>query len=150
MRERIVESVVSRGFEHYVELVAEAVGADPDAWACRSESPREAYIAVDRDIHMFPGREVALLWNEESGWAVGVETRSGEDIILLGYLGGDLVPAPSVVAAFTEHFGEKGLPGQWDHPRGSGRSVDESLRRYALTRIPLDEIHVDEIDAAAG
>ncbi|TSD48692.1 hypothetical protein FFI94_022805 [Rhodococcus sp. KBS0724] len=101
----LVDANVGLGFQRYIQSVAEGVGAGIEQWCCRGEHPMEAYIALDREVPRFPGREVALLWEETCGWALAVETRSGEDLIVLGYLGDDAVPAPDAVAAFGASVG---------------------------------------------
>lgn len=73
----LVDATVGLGFERYVQRVAVGVGAGIEQWCCRREHPLEAYIALDRTVPRFPGREVALLWEETCGWALAVETRSG-------------------------------------------------------------------------
>lgn len=100
----LVDATVGLGFERYVQRVAVGVGAGIEQWCCRREHPLEAYIALDRTVPRFPGREVALLWEETCGWALAVETRSGEDLIVLGYLGEHAVPTPDAVADLPRHW----------------------------------------------
>lgn len=47
------------------------------------------------------GRDTALLWDERRGWAFAAETHSGENLLVLAYLGGELVPAPARVHGFV-------------------------------------------------
>ena len=103
----LVDATVGLGFERYVQRVAVGVGAGIEQWCCRREHPLEAYIALDRTVPRFPGREVALLWEETCGWALAVETRSGEDLIVLGYLGEHAVPTPDAVADFAATLGTR-------------------------------------------
>jgi hypothetical protein len=106
----------ARGLRRYVWLVAEACGVGPDGFFLELERPLCAYLAVDGRLSRFPTRDVALWWQEEHGWAAGIESHSGRNIVLLTYLGLDALPAPRVVAHFlTELFAER-FPGQPDPP----------------------------------
>ncbi|WP_311771488.1 DUF6292 family protein [Actinophytocola algeriensis] len=44
---------------------------------------------------------MALLWEERHGWSAAIETHSGEDLLVVAYLGRDVLPAPAVVAAWV-------------------------------------------------
>jgi len=68
------------------------------AWGVRSDAvchvprPRaSAYLALPERLPDFAGREVAVLWDAHHGWGLGVETSSGEDLIMLAYLGEDVL-----------------------------------------------------------
>lgn len=87
---------------HYVSEVAVAVGVGPEACCCSPDTRANAYIAVEHRIPRYAERDVALLWDEENGWAVAVETGCGEDLLVLHYLSDEITPAPDVVAAFLE------------------------------------------------
>jgi hypothetical protein len=68
-------------------------------------------VALEQRLPGFPDRDVALLWNEQHGWSVGVETSCGEDVIVLCYLGTDILPTPRVVARFVaEAFADDDPP----------------------------------------
>jgi len=49
--------------------------------------PVEAYLALDHRLSSHPDRDVALLWDEEHGWALGIETHGGADVTVLSYVG---------------------------------------------------------------
>ncbi|MCJ0902343.1 DUF6292 family protein [Rhodococcus sp. ARC_M6] len=131
----LVDATVGLGFERYVQSVAERVGAGIEQWCCRGNHPMEAYIALDRKLPRFPGREVALLWEETCGWALAVETRSGEDLIVLGYLGEEAVASPEVVAKFgvsVDSSGPRRLRWATDRPLADSDRTARMLREYGL------------------
>ncbi|PPK65457.1 DUF6292 family protein [Actinokineospora auranticolor] len=100
----------SLGFQHpahralraYLHAVAAELGIGPESTTVDDDTPVSGYLAVDLRLPSHPGRDVALLWDERHGWSAAVETHSGEDLIVVGYLGGDTVaPSPARVARFT-------------------------------------------------
>lgn len=95
---------VVRGLRGYVTAVASAIGVGWESCALDLDTPISAYIALDWRLNDFPDRDLALLWDERHGWAVAVETHSGEDLIVLAYLGTDVVVEPTVVVRFLERF----------------------------------------------
>jgi hypothetical protein len=111
--------------------VAVGVGAGIEQWCCRREHPLEAYIALDRTVPRFPGREVALLWEETCGWALAVETRSGEDLIVLGYLGEHAVPTPDAVADFAATLGTRNPHWVMNRPLADSDETARELRSYS-------------------
>lgn len=125
-----------RGLRRYVAMVADAIGAEPGAWCCDRVVPVGAYIALEQQVPRYPGRDIAVVWDEENGWAAAIETGCGEDVIVLGYLGGDLVPPPGVVAEFVSELLADGYPGQPDPPAvrtaDDPDALDELLAEYAL------------------
>lgn len=91
-------------FRAYVESVAAEVGSAAEHCYCSAEK-REAYVVVStRDEKIYPGREVALIWNGDTGWGVAVETHSGEDMLLLGSVSGTPVPTPATVAGLCRRL----------------------------------------------
>jgi hypothetical protein len=93
-------------------LVTEALGYTGHAFHVQLEAPVHAYIPLDERMPAFPGRDVALLWDERHGWCGAIETASGEDLIVLSYLGSDVLPPPRVVAAFALELIAGTGPGQ--------------------------------------
>jgi hypothetical protein len=91
----------ARGLSYYLAATAAELGIGLESSTIDPGSPASAYLALDGELARFPGRELALLWDERYGWAATVETHSGEDLIVLTYLGGDLLPAPAAVARFV-------------------------------------------------
>ncbi|MFI9456654.1 DUF6292 family protein [Amycolatopsis sp. NPDC052450] len=96
------DDVILKGLHRYVSLVIEALGLHGDACCVQLEPIASAYIALERRLPSRPDRDVALLWDERHGWALAVETSSGEDLIVVGYQGLELLPPPRVVATFAE------------------------------------------------
>jgi hypothetical protein len=90
-----------RGLRGYVAAVAAGLGVGFESCAIDATPPAWAYVALDVRVTRFPDRELALLWDERQGWSAAVETHSGEDLVVLTYRGGDLVPKPAEVAAFV-------------------------------------------------
>jgi hypothetical protein len=86
----------------YLADVTTALGIGPESCTVDHDTPVSAYVALDEHLPGYPGRDVALLWDEVHGWAAAVETHSGEDLIVVRYLGGPTVtPAPGKVARFV-------------------------------------------------
>ncbi|WP_410616102.1 DUF6292 family protein [Amycolatopsis sp. lyj-109] len=86
----------------YLHDVTAELGIGLESCTLDHDSPVSAYVALDIRLPHYPGRDVALLWDEVHGWAAAIETHSGEDLIVLRYLGGPTVaPAPRRVARFV-------------------------------------------------
>ncbi len=102
----------SRGLGRYVGLVTETLGYTGHAYDAQIEPPASAYIPLDERIPAFPDRDVALLWDERHGWCGAIETASGEDLIVVSYLGSDVLPPPRVVARFAADLVAGAGPGQ--------------------------------------
>jgi hypothetical protein len=91
----------SRALRGYVDSVANALGVGPESCTVDVDVPASAYVALDWALPGFPDRDLALLWDERHGWSAAVETRSGEDLTVLGHLDGTSVrPPPDTVARF--------------------------------------------------
>jgi hypothetical protein len=88
----------ARGLREYVRLVAVALGLRGQCWLVQLESPANVYLALDERLRLFPACDTALLWDEEHGWSLGVESNPGEKLLVLGYLCEEVLPAPEAVA----------------------------------------------------
>lgn len=95
--------MVERGLRAYVRLVAALVGAGPSAQWCEWADSANAYIALEDRLPDRPTRDLARMWDDERGWAVGMETGSGEDLLILAWYTEDLLPPPATVAEFVRH-----------------------------------------------
>lgn len=85
----------------YLADVTHALGIGLESCTVDHDTPVSAYVALDARLPGYPGRDVALLWDEVHGWAVAVETHSGEDLIVIRYLGGTTVtPPPARITRF--------------------------------------------------
>ncbi|MFJ8913044.1 DUF6292 family protein [Amycolatopsis sp. NPDC102389] len=86
----------------YLAEVTEALGIGLESCTVDLDDPVSAYVALDERLATHPERDVALLWDEAHGWAVAIETHSGEDLIVLRYLGGKSgTPRPAEVVRFV-------------------------------------------------
>ncbi|MEV0074484.1 MULTISPECIES: DUF6292 family protein [unclassified Amycolatopsis] len=86
----------------YLRAVTAELGIGLESCTLDHASPLSAYLALDQRHPAYPNRDFALLWDEERGWAAAVETHSGEDLIVVRYLGGTVAPPPEHVARFAE------------------------------------------------
>ncbi|MGH3861159.1 DUF6292 family protein [Actinokineospora sp.] len=93
-----LDDALARGLREYVRR---ALGLRGNSFYLQAERPASVYLALDGRLPRFPDRDVALLWDEECGWAAAVETHSGEDLIVVAYLGQDVLPTPALVAAWV-------------------------------------------------
>ncbi|QKV73133.1 DUF6292 family protein [Amycolatopsis sp. Hca4] len=133
MSERDGLGAAARGLRQY--LLAVAAKLDAPAWFCEVDVPAGAYVALERRLARFPHHETALLWDERDGWAAAVESATGDEVIVLAYLGEDVLPAPEAVVDFVAGlYGEK-YPGRPDPPDfrrpGTADGFDDRLAAYA-------------------
>lgn len=96
------DDAVARGLRGYVRLVTEALRLSGECSCVEAERPASAYLALDGRLADFPDQDVALLWNEDEGWAVAVETHSGEELVVLAHMGADVLPEPCAVAEWVK------------------------------------------------
>ncbi|RSM79693.1 hypothetical protein DL991_12855 [Amycolatopsis sp. WAC 01375] len=126
------DDVILKGLHRYVSLVIEALGLHGDACCVQLEPIASAYIALERRLPNRPDRDVALLWDERHGWALGVETSSGEDLIVIGYQGLELLPPPRAVATFAESlYSDEATALLEPPPLGAAESEDGLALRLA-------------------
>jgi hypothetical protein len=129
------DSPAANGLRRYIRLVSDELGLTGESSFVQLEPPAYAYLAVDGRFKSFPTRDVALLWDEVHGWAAGVETHSGEDVMVLAYLGGDVLPAPRVLARFVRTLTARASAGQVQPPAfrslGDQDDLEERLAAYA-------------------
>lgn len=111
-----VDNAILKGLHRYVRLVIEALGLRGDAYCAQLEPITSVYVALEGRLPERPDRDVALLWDERHGWALAVETSSGEDLIVAGHLGAGLLPPPRVVAAFARSLLAGERSGQLEPP----------------------------------
>lgn len=125
--ERDEPGLPERGLSGYVYAVAAALEVSPESSWCETGRLANAYVALDRRLPDFPDHDVALLWDEESGWCVAIETGAANDPIALAWLGGDVLPEPLVVWGFVDRLVEGSLPGVLDRPCLRCRAVQDGL-----------------------
>lgn len=116
-----------RGLRHYVRQVCRALGLGPEAGCVDIDERASAYIALDGRLPGYPEHDVALVWDEENGWAAALETRAGDDMIILCYLGWDVVPPPVALIDFVAALRADGYPGQPDPPALRRALIDDGL-----------------------
>ncbi|MBN9743242.1 MULTISPECIES: DUF6292 family protein [unclassified Amycolatopsis] len=95
------EYLLHCGMSGYLDAVSVAAGVGPESATMDLDSPMSAYLALDGQLAVHPGRDTALVWDERHGWSFTIETHSGEDLLVVAYLGDDLVPPPSRVREFV-------------------------------------------------
>ena len=121
----------ARGLRRYVGLIEELLGLSGQGSCVQLEAPLSAYVAIDGHVPAFPDRDVALLWGERYGWAVAVEARCGEDLLVLRYLGGQVLPAPRVVAQFVRRTLDGERPGSSEPDVLESPGLHDELAAYA-------------------
>ncbi|GAB2769279.1 DUF6292 family protein [Amycolatopsis magusensis] len=84
----------------YVRMVAGALGQQGDSFYVQA-TPLAAYLALDGRLAAFPDRDVALIWDEQHGWALALETEGNEDPVVISRCPDGIRPAPRDVAAFA-------------------------------------------------
>jgi hypothetical protein len=132
----------SLGLRRYVRLVCEALGYAGDEFHVQTESPATGYVPLDGRIPAFPDRDVALLWDERHGWCGAIETASGEDLIVLSYLGTDVLPRPRRVARFAAELLTGAGPGQAEPPafRTADADTPDDLAARLAAYAPRPEL----------
>jgi hypothetical protein len=124
-------STLARGLRGYVTAVGGALGVGWESCSLGLDRPLSGYIALDWRLPDHPDRDLALVWDERQGWSAAVETHSGEDLIVLRYLGGPVVPEPRAVARFVADL-RAGYPAGHADPPGAhdGGNPLADLNRY--------------------
>ena len=125
------DSVV-RGLRHYVQLVSHALGLRGECSYLHTDEPASAYIALEGELRNFPSHDVALLWDENYGWSIAIETDSGVDLLVVAHLGQDVLPPPETVAAWTKNlFRQNPAPDSGAYPTLPTDDVRRRLASYA-------------------
>jgi hypothetical protein len=125
------DNTPARGLQRYVTAVAAELGLVGECTCADPGPPATAYLAVEGYVPSLPDQDLALLWDEEFGWAGAVETLTGEPPVVIAYLRGDVLPATAEVAAFVAAM----LRG--DHP-GDPRPM--RLRAYGAADDLMDRL----------
>lgn len=125
------DSLAAMGLRRYARLVAVAVGAPEDGVSVDLDPPVSAYIAMPQRIPGLPEWDFALTWDEINGWAAAIETSAmrsvGDDLIVVAYLGGDVLPPPRLVALLTSGLVRGEQLGQFDPPEFRTVDADDDL-----------------------
>lgn len=122
-----------RGLRRYVEIVAAGLGLEAAAaWSDVDDVTATAYIALDGELPGMEGREVALVWDGRTGWAVGAETHSGEDLMIRSWYGTELLPGPDAVVRFVRELTAGRRVGLEVPPEPSGQPDAAQIVRSRL------------------
>ncbi|WP_406632640.1 DUF6292 family protein [Amycolatopsis sp. WGS_07] len=89
------------GMSAYLDAVSAAAAVGPESRTMDLDGPVSAYLALDGQLAAHPGRDTALVWDERHGWSFAIETHSGEDLLVIASLGGELLPSPDRVREFV-------------------------------------------------
>ena len=90
-------ALISLGLARYVRAVAEEIGVPPEGTEFEVSDTATAYLGLEG-----PGPDLMLLWNEQRGWSIAVETDPTEKPVIVAHLGLPLVPPPDEVAQFVD------------------------------------------------
>jgi hypothetical protein len=90
----------ARRVRRYVRDVVGGLGLHGDSSFVETEPRAAAYVALDGRLRDFPDHDVALLWNELTGWSAAVEDRLGE-LVEVARMPGDPRPAPAAVVRWV-------------------------------------------------
>lgn len=119
-----------RGMRDYFRTVAQACGSG-EAFSVWMERPLAGYIPLEDRMAAFPELDVALVWDERTGWRSVLEPATNDDLVTLSYLDTSLCPSPDEVAEFAANLGSGGaMPVAAD-----GEDVLELLSAYAVVRL---------------
>lgn len=125
-----------KGLGRYVRAVAEELGIPSEAADHELDEPATAYIPLDQRCAPYREFDLMLLWHEEHGWAVAVETDPGDPAVVLAYLGDQVLPHPAAIAEAVGALlrGEAiGGPDPTVYRRARDHDVlDERLAAYAV------------------
>ncbi|CAM3292465.1 DUF6292 domain-containing protein [Kibdelosporangium persicum] len=82
----------------YLTAVTAHLGVGLESCCWGSDAPAWAYVALDWRLS---GRDVALVWDAESGWSIATEPDIGRDLDVVARLDGEVTPEPAAVADFV-------------------------------------------------
>jgi Family of unknown function (DUF6292) len=126
---------VVRGLRRYLRQICQALAVGPEASCWDLDDVATAYIALDGRLPGYPNHDLALIWDEENGWAAALETTTGDDLIVLSYLGVDVLPPARLVSEFVAELRADRYPGQPEPPEFRVAFADDGLAgrlsRYA-------------------
>ncbi|MFI9008111.1 DUF6292 family protein [Actinosynnema sp. NPDC053489] len=90
-----------QGLRQYLRLIARTLGVDLESCWYECDPDATAYIALDQRVPRHPDHDLALLWDEHTGWCAGIEVGRGADLLPLTYLGPPVLPPPEAVTVFV-------------------------------------------------
>lgn len=107
---------IAAGLRGYILAVARTLGLGPESCALNPNYPARGYVAVNIELARFPGRDLALSWDERYGWSAVVESDFGQRITRVARLDGSTLPGPAEVQAFVDDLVAES-PVRSRHPR---------------------------------
>lgn len=116
----------ARGLREYLRLVAEACGSG-EVFSARLERPLTGYVPLEKRMDEL---DVALVWDERTGWRSVLEPPTN-DLITLSYLDGSVCPPPEEVASFAADPGA----GSTAPSARAEADVLDLLSEYAVVRL---------------
>jgi hypothetical protein len=133
---------LTHGLAGYVRLVAQAVRVPVEATGYEVSDTVTVYLALAQRWSRLPGRDLMLVWSQQHGWLVAVETDPVEPAMVIDYLGGDdVVPHPEEVARFVHEVvvGTRVPRACPAFPAGNGRAeLAVRLWRYVQPKGPAN------------
>lgn len=90
----------ARRVRRYVRDVVGGLGLRGDSSFVETEPRAAAYVALDGRLRDFPDHDVALLWDERTGWSAAVEDRLGE-LVEVARMDGEPRPAAAAVVRWV-------------------------------------------------
>lgn len=147
------ESAEARGLRRYARLVERALGLGAGGHYVQLERPASIYLPLLDRLMRFPDQDVALIWDEQRGWAVGLDNAAGEEIAVVACLTDDVLPKPFVVAAFVDQVFAGECPGEPESRifRAAADVDDLALRltSYAQPEYvrPVTTLQAEQFDA---
>jgi hypothetical protein len=94
--------MLERGLDGYVREVAAAVGIPAEGTTVEISDTATAYLGLSRPWPGQAHRDVMLVWSEQRGWSIAVETTPAENPVVVARWADDaLVPPPDAVARFV-------------------------------------------------
>ncbi|WP_245931560.1 DUF6292 family protein [Actinokineospora auranticolor] len=109
----------------YVRQVAGQLGVPADAVTYEVTDTATAYIGLTDRAAALPRRDLMLVWDESLGWYVAVEPRGNDRPPVICHLGGEIAPAPALVARFVSDVVD-------GHSRGRLNPVSPKIDRGTL------------------
>ncbi|HEX6360916.1 DUF6292 family protein [Actinophytocola sp.] len=120
----------ARGLREYFRRVARVCGSG-EAFSVRLERPLTGYIPLEERVAAFPDIDVALVWDERTGWRSVLEPAGSKDLVTLSYLPGSVCPPAEEVAEFAANPGAGA-------PQPAARNAEDALdllSQYAVVRL---------------
>ncbi|WP_037348012.1 DUF6292 family protein [Sciscionella sediminilitoris] len=127
-------STLEAALHNYIAQIAAALGVGTEATLCELSDWASAYIALSERCPAHPGQDLALLWDQQYGWALALEPYPGGALSILTYYGRSLIPTPDELLTFvTTQLDELDQPGPAPvAPHFADTELVDSLAPYAI------------------